>query len=365
MANVLADETSFCLTPQAADLIFSDVIWRGPSDQLPATWFFELVLGEGCSRRFIAEATGIDAERLETEPHELRVPAYLQLFEDCARHLSDPELGLRMAERVRMTDFGLLGYLAANAPNLRDLCLSVSHYIPIVSTGFGLEFEQVGGWCCLDYRDVQLDGQPARQDIAFTMGFIASQIRRLTHPEWTPSSCSLSYSHPGKLETHHRVLGPNLEFGAPRNRVIFEESLLQLKIDDADPGLFAVLRQQADMLLENVREIARSPISNQVKIRISAGLGATLPSAEAIADDLGYSVRQLHRRLTQEGTAFRVLRDEVLHLAAREALTFADSSITEISQHLGYSETSAFTRAFKRMQGVSPAEFRRSTRTGA
>lgn len=346
-------------------MTFSDIGGVEINERIAVTWFFELVLRGGVDRNFLAEATGIDAHRLDTEPHELDVPDYLLLFEESARHVDDPEFGLRLAERASLSDFGLLGYLAANASSIRDLCSSVSYYYPVFSKGLGLEFRHSGGRCYLGYQEAFLDGQPARQDVAFTMAFIANQLRQRTCQDWTPSSCSFSYPRPDDLETHHRIFGRNLEFGAPRSQMTFEDSLLLHRIDDADPGLFAVLRQQADSMLKRFRELERSPLSNKVKMRLSAGLGSELPSAEDIADSLNVSVRQLHRLLANEGTTFRILRDETVHSAAREALAFTDSNITEIAQHLGYSETSAFTRAFKRMQGASPVEFRRSLRARA
>lgn len=89
---------------------------------MPVNWFFELALREGLDRDFIADATGIDAHRLVAERHELDVSDYLHLFEESARHAGDPEFGLRLAERACLKNFGLLGYLAANAPSVGDAC---------------------------------------------------------------------------------------------------------------------------------------------------------------------------------------------------------------------------------------------------
>ncbi|MEL6184410.1 MAG: AraC family transcriptional regulator [Myxococcota bacterium] len=340
----------------------SDIGREEVKERVAVTWFFDLALREGIDRSFLAETTGLDARRLVTEPHELDVSDYLLLFEDTARHAGDPELGLRLGERAGLSDFGLLGYLAANAPSVRDLCSSVSYYCPIFSRAWGIEFGRTGGRPYLGYREARLDGRPAQQDVAFTMAFMANQLRLRTREEWTPSFSSFSYPRPDGLETHRRIFGPNLEFGAPQSRMVIEESLMRQTIDGADPGLFAVLRQQADSILASFQALERSPFSDKVKVRLAAGLGGALPSAEDVAVDLDVSVRQLHRLLTNEGTTFRALRDETVHAAAREALALTDSKITEIALHLGYSETSAFTRAFKRMQGASPVAFRRSLR---
>ena len=346
-------------------MTFSDIVGAKLKERIAVTWFFKLVLREGFDRNVLAEATGIDAHRLDTEQHALEVSDYLRLFEEIARHVGNPEFGLGLAAKAGLSDFGLLGYLADNAPTVRDLCASVSYYSPIFSGGFGLEFSYSGGWCYLSYEAARLEGQPTRQDLAFTMAFIANQLRQRTGQDWTPSFCRFSYSRPNDLDTHHRIFGRNLEFETPRTQMAFEDSLLRHRNENADPDVFVLLRRQADSILEGYRELERSLPSSKVKMLLSAGLGRDLPSAENIADALDISVRQLHRLLAGEGTTFRSLRDETVHAAAREALAFTDANITEIAERLGYSETSAFTRAFKRMQGESPVEFRRSQRSRA
>lgn len=241
----------------------------------------------------------------------------------------------------------------------------VSYYDPVFSRAWGFDFSHSGGHWFLSYQEALLNGQPAPQDVAFTMAFITHQLRQRTGQDWTPSFASVSYPRPVDVESHHRVFGGNIEFGAKRSQLGFEDGFMAHPIDDADPGLFAVLCEQADLVLKTLREQERTPLSNQVKACLSAGVGSELPSAEDIAESVSLSARRLHRLLANEGTTFRALRAETLHSAAREALAVTDTKVTEIAEHLGYSETSAFTRAFKRMQGTSPLEFRRSVRASS
>jgi len=69
-------------------------------------------------------------------------------------------------------------------------------------------------------------------------------------------------------------------------------------------------------------------------------------------------VSTLRRQLASEGTSVRAIRDEVLRDAAVSALAHGDLPMAAIARHLGFSEASAFTRAFRRWTGSAPSDYR-------
>ena len=89
--------------------------------------------------------------------------------------------------------------------------------------------------------------------------------------------------------------------------------------------------------------------------RIFAGMSL---SAESVSNDFDFNRRTLHRRLSQAGTSFKELRDNLLLGLARRFLNDTDITITDIALLLGYSELATFTRAFRSWQGNSPSEYR-------
>jgi AraC-like DNA-binding protein len=95
----------------------------------------------------------------------------------------------------------------------------------------------------------------------------------------------------------------------------------------------------------------------QVRKKMVWALQEGDPSAEAIAKTLHMSARSLHRRLKQEGVVFRdVLKDVRMNLAKRY-LNEQKMTLPETALMLGYSEQSAFTRAFKSWFGVTPSQY--------
>ena len=119
-------------------------------------------------------------------------------------------------------------------------------------------------------------------------------------------------------------------------------------------------QKQADALLAQPRPAQN--LVEKVRLLLSSRIGQPDLTAEGVANTLNMSVRKLHRLLSNEGTSFRVLRRDVLQSAAREALSFTDASVSEIAVKLGYSEISAFNRAFKREEGVSPLQYRKKAK---
>jgi AraC-like DNA-binding protein len=88
---------------------------------------------------------------------------------------------------------------------------------------------------------------------------------------------------------------------------------------------------------------------------------AEAASGDEVAKQLSMHRRTLDRRLKTEGTTFQEVLDEVRFEAACQLLDTARIPITEIAATLGYAETSAFSRAFRRWSGTTPLERRRKS----
>lgn len=145
---------------------------------------------------------------------------------------------------------------------------------------------------------------------------------------------------------------------APAPALAFKSRWLSAPIvrDDADLERF-IADSPADLLARPSRR-TRGTTADQVRALVVRGIGGEQPSAEDLAAALAISVPTLRRHLAAEGTSLRAVRDAVLRDAAVAALVHGDRPIADLALHLGFSEASAFTRAFRRWTGSAPSEYR-------
>jgi len=135
---------------------------------------------------------------------------------------------------------------------------------------------------------------------------------------------------------------------------------LDRSIPADDPELIRLLQRQVSTLETK----HTGNLVAQVREALRAAILAGYAGEERIAALLSLHKRTLHRRLVDEGTQFRVLDAECRYDIARQFLEHSDLAIADVAETLGYAETSAFTRAFRRWSGTTPARWRAQYRRG-
>jgi AraC-like DNA-binding protein len=140
------------------------------------------------------------------------------------------------------------------------------------------------------------------------------------------------------------------------NALVFDYPLLDLPIIEPNPQLLPLFEKAAGEALA----ISKSDetYADRVVRVILGELGRDTPSVESTAEKLGISIRSLQLYLKREGVSYSGLLHEIRRDAAINYLKDKNAAISEIAYFLGFSESSAFQRAFKKWTGVSPGEFR-------
>jgi AraC-like DNA-binding protein len=167
------------------------------------------------------------------------------------------------------------------------------------------------------------------------------------------------FSHPGPLDPgeHTAILRCPVAFDAPDSGLLISTADLAARSVHAEPD---TLRATQRIAAERLAALDDSSTAQRVRDLLAREPGKEPPDLHEAAHGLHMSSRTLQRRLNEEGTSYRgVVDDDRRERSCRELLE-SDLSIHDIALRVGFSDVSAFYRAFRRWTGATPAEFRRS-----
>ncbi len=169
---------------------------------------------------------------------------------------------------------------------------------------------------------------------------------------------TLDFACPAPIhrQDYHKFFGAPVLFDQPVTRLVFSSSYLSLPIIRSDVALESFLREAPANILIRYRH--DNDLSARVRAQLNALPMADWPSLEELARGLGMSVPTLRRRLRGEGQSFGTIKDELRFVTAERLLQESSLSVAEVAAELGYSEPSAFYRAFHKWMGQSPGRFR-------
>ncbi|MER5526438.1 AraC family transcriptional regulator [Streptomyces sp. NPDC002677] len=167
----------------------------------------------------------------------------------------------------------------------------------------------------------------------------------------------VEFSHPAPRHAleYDLLYGAPCSFRAPLTALVFDRAVLDRPVLQDEAGLRAFLRQAPGDVL--ARLDYGSTAAAQVRRLLARSLPDRMPDPQDVAARLAVSPQTLRRRLAAEGTSFQQIRDQLRRDVAISALATGTISIEDISQRLGFSESSAFHRAFKRWTGSAPRSY--------
>jgi AraC-like DNA-binding protein len=183
-------------------------------------------------------------------------------------------------------------------------------------------------------------------------------VKDLTGKRLRLSAAWFQYVPPAQLTEYERLFQTELHFAQPINRLAFDARCLDWSVLSSNAALLPLFESYADTMLAALTPT--QDYQQKVSQAIAQHLIGELPTIQAIAYELAISVRHLQRELKAEGTSFQKLLDETRKKLALQHLKNPTTPIHDIAFLLGFSEPSAFNRAFKRWTGKTPGSYRGS-----
>jgi AraC-like DNA-binding protein len=282
---------------------------------------------------------------------------YNALFESAAAVLKNPAIGLQLGLAVRPSDLGPLGLLFTAAATPRAALSRFSTLLAALQGGTQAALQQHGELTSWSYRIDDAAIWPRRQDSEFSMAAICKLLQATAGPGLHPVEAQFEHAAPASTAAHERVFRAPLRFGQPANRLIFANAALDRPHRAADPGLAMILERHIAELLEEPDETA--DVVQSVRRMIGADLGQNKITIAHLAAGLGLSPRTLQRRLAEAGTSPRQLLREHRQAMADLHVGTGQRSQSSIAEALGYSDGTAFWRAFKSWTKTTPSAYRK------
>jgi AraC-like DNA-binding protein len=167
-----------------------------------------------------------------------------------------------------------------------------------------------------------------------------------------------SYAEPPHSAEYRLMYCADLRFGRPNTAISFDAAYLDLPIVQNERSIKDFLRTAPESILVKYKN--GSSLSARVRRRLRQFLPGEVPDFDGLADDLNMTPATLRRRLREEGMSYQSIKDELRRDLAIGYLSHSGRTVMDIALELGFSERSAFHRAFRKWTGASPGEFRRT-----
>jgi AraC-like DNA-binding protein len=315
---------------------------------------------QGLSAEPVCRAAKVDRRRLDDPSARVAASAMERLWAAAEQLTGDADLGLHSAESYNPGALSIVGYVILSCRTAGAALACLARYAPLLNEGLQVALTQEQGtthcrFGAVDTLDSFLQRTP-RQAMETLAAGIVLTLARLATPPPVPLQVSFRHPAPPSIAEHRRLLGPELRFGQAENSVVYPSAALEASLLSADPALLDMFEADAR------RRLAQLPAQGAISARVQTLLGARLkgevPSLAAIASELAMSERSIQRSLREEATSYRELVDAVRKDLALLHLARPGTSAADVAFLLGFSEPSAFTRAFRRWTGSSPTRFR-------
>ena len=315
------------------------------------------VAGDAVDADDVLRSVGLDPDGAWDPKHMLAEDVYYDMIERMAMQMDITPLPLVVGDAMRPDEYGALGLAWKAAPNLLGSFSRVARYARRWTSIVQYEVEDTDeGILFIEHRK-----GPRRLGMRISIeADLASGVslsRQVTTPDFAPIEVCFKHSAPKTTDHHTAYFRCPVYFGAERDAMLLSRESLAVPNALGDEGITRFLISHLDQELSEIDDAP--PLEVATKDAIARALSEGLPKMADVARGLGLSARSFHRRLAEHGLTFQTLTEDTRRELAVGMLREDQYSLSEIAFLTGFSEQSAFTRAFKRWTGQTPASYRK------
>lgn len=283
----------------------------------------------------------------------LPVATLTRLYRMCVDVTHDPYFGLTVAKFIHISNLHAFGYALASSSNLMDFCRRMQRYFRLVSQTVVTTLTESGDEVSLSFKllvEVSAETEDA------LLGFIVLSMRQLQNPAFNPLRVQVHHAMPPQGGApYEKLFRAPVAFDQPDVTLVFKAADLMQPLIGSCPEL---AQFNDNIATSYLARLDKQDVVANVRQKIVEFLPNGDCTRDKVAQALCMSPTNLHLKLSQRDTSFHDLLDDTRKELARSYMQQSSRAITEIAFTLGFTDTSNFTRAFKRWTGVSPTAFR-------
>jgi AraC-like DNA-binding protein len=303
--------------------------------------------------RVLAEF-GIDWSLYDDPDNVISLAALGRLLKYCAARAKCPHLGLLIGQRINLDTLGLVGLAARYAPDVETALRTLETHVHLHNAAVHLAVSTEDRFAIVSYDMFEPNVEGRNQLCSGALAGLCNALRTLCGPEWQPTEICLAHEAPADVRPYRRVFRAPLRFDAERYTIIFPVEWLGRPLPASDPALTRLLRRQ----LATLEAKYTHSFPQQVRAMLRGVLLSGNASSEHVAGLFSMHSRTFRRRLAASGTTFKALADEERFSLSKDMLANSSLDVGHIAASLDYADSSAFTRAFRRWTGTTPAAWR-------
>src|SRR5918993_3156335 len=317
----------------------------------------------------LARSAGLDPARILTAAGiavaDLAVPdtwvpaaAVSRVLERSADESGLDDFGLRLAGLRRLATLGPLSVVLRQEPRLRDALALLIRYEHSYNEALRLRLDEGSDLATMRLWFEFGEPAPTQQATELATAALLGIIRELLGRRWEPLSLCFTHGAPASLAAHRAAFGPRLQFGHEFSGLLFYAAELDAANTASDP----LLRPYAEQLRRALGAPPAAGVVGQVTRLVEMLLPVGRCSTSQVARSLGVTQRTLHRQLAEQKESFTGIVNARRAALAERYLASDRYTLTDVSQLLGFSAPSAFSRWFRAQFGVSPFQWRDTAR---
>ncbi|MBX3193409.1 MAG: AraC family transcriptional regulator [Labilithrix sp.] len=306
----------------------------------------------------LLKKVGLSRAEIDEMDGRVESAALLRMWEVIADASGNPFFGLHIGERlVDAKTIHVVGYMAKNSRVLGDCYGRTARFARLTNEASEISLRTEGGRGVMRVGPLPGTTPWPRCYAEMALAAYLSLGRRWTGVAFHAVAVTFQHPAPRDVSEYARLFGDDVRFGAAKNELFVDASVLELPLRDPDASLSEYLDLRASALLEAIGKGGELEII--LRKRIDEELVEGAPSLPRVAKRMGMSARTLQRRLSEAELSFSDIVDDVRRTAALRLIAEPKLSVFEIAAMVGYRDATSFRAAFERWTGLTPRDYRR------